>query len=149
MEKGGFGLGRSEMDITKHRSVCDALDRFRPRTVINSAAQANVNLADMERERSFMVNGDGVEILARECGRRGIRLVHISTDYVLDDPGVKWLTEDLETRPRSSYAESKLVGERAALALGATVCLAPWNHTLQQLRTSDGNGSTSSSPEGP
>ena len=115
----GIALPRAALDITDPAAVRAALDRHRPAAVINAAAQADVNGADREPERSFAVNGAAVGDLARACAERGVRLVHLSTDYVLDYPELPELTEDLTPCPRSTYARSKLAGEEAALRSGA------------------------------
>ena len=120
-----IGLARGDLDITDPDAVHRTLQTLAPDAVINAAAQANVNLADREPERSFAVNGAAVAGLAEQCAERSIRLVHISTDYVLDDPD-RELTEDLPTNPRSTYAITKLVGEQAALAAGAVVVRVQW-----------------------
>ena len=101
------------------------LAEVQPDAVINAAAQANVDLADREPERSLAVNGGAVASLAGQCAEAGVRLVHISTDYVLDAPD-RELTEDLPTHPRSTYAHTKLVGEQAALMQGAVVVRVQW-----------------------
>ena len=115
------GLSREALDITRPEAVTAALDTLGPTAVINAAAQAGVDRADAEPEWTHAVNGAAPGVLARACQDRGIRLVHLSTDYVLDAPEVGRLTEDLAPNPRSVYAESKLVGERAVLDAGAVV----------------------------
>jgi len=122
------GLSRSELDITDGDAIARALDLHRPRALINAAAQANVNLADSETELSIRVNGRGPALLAAACASRNIRLVHISTDYVLTGsslPG-SYLRESDPVDPRSAYARSKLEGEQAVLSAGATVVRVQW-----------------------
>jgi dTDP-4-dehydrorhamnose reductase len=122
---GVVGLPRTELDITDPDAMATALDTHRPGAVINAAAQANVNRAEVEPALSDAVNADAVALLAAQCAARGVRLVHISTDYVLDDPD-RELTETLTPAPRSAYARGKLAGEQAALRLGATVVRVQW-----------------------
>lgn len=122
--QGGIGLSRSQLDICNFAMVEKFICERKPHAVINAAAQANVNLADVEIERSFLVNGEAVRNLAKVCQKYQVRLVHISTDYVLDSP--KDLLEDFPTNPRSTYAESKLLGEQAALAHDAVVVRVQW-----------------------
>lgn len=117
----GVGLTRSQLDITDGDRLRRTLDRLQPRAVINAAAQANVDLAETEIERTTAVNAHAVGLLAALCRTRGIRLVHLSTDYVLDYPDQEELTEDLAPNPRSAYARSKHAGEDAALSSGADV----------------------------
>ncbi len=122
------GVSRAELDITDPAAVAAVFDRSAPRVVINAAAQANVNRAETEFEYAVEVNGHGPAVLAEACRDRGIRMVHISTDYVLtgrNAPGVL-LKESDPVSPRSRYAESKLMGERAALERGAAVVRVQW-----------------------
>ena len=124
--RGCNGLYRKSLDICDIDSIDAALDRHQPLTVINAAAQANVNLAETETERSFAVNGHAVKHLAAACNTRGIRLIHISSDYVLDSPQTPFLHENLPTNPQSIYAESKLMGEEFALEAGQTAVRICW-----------------------
>jgi dTDP-4-dehydrorhamnose reductase len=123
-----MGLSRSQLDITDPDSIASALERIAPRAVINAAAQANVNLAETEFDQSVKVNGHGPALLADACRSRNIRLVHISTDYVLSgraSPGAL-LRESDPVSPKSRYAESKQIGEQAALERGAAVVRVQW-----------------------
>mgnify|MGYP001291425856 CR=1 FL=1 len=125
---GTLGLTRSELDITRPDEIDAALEYLRPSVLINAAAQANVNLAETQFERSMEVNGIGPVRLADACRARGIRMIHISTDYVLDGadrPGVL-LRETDPVSPRSRYAETKLRGEQGVLDRGETAVRIQW-----------------------
>lgn len=118
------GLGRADLDITRSDEVQRALDRWQPRVVLNAAAQARVDLAETEPEWTWAVNHRAVEHLARACRARGIRLLHLGTDYSLSsDLG---LVPEMQPAPRGVYAESKSAGEQAALAEGAVVVRVQW-----------------------
>lgn len=123
-----IGLSREDLDITDVDAVGRALDLHEPRGVINAAAMANVDRNSREPGEAHAVNAVAPGTLARLCAARGIRLVHLSTDYVLtgaDTPGLR-LAEDVPPDPRSDYARFKLEGERAALAAGAAVVRLQW-----------------------
>ena len=122
------GWGRTALNITDAAEIAAVLDSGSPQVVINAAAQANVNRADLDPEHTMMVNGTGPALLAEACSKRGIRLVHLSTDYVLTGPDIPGclLREDHPTDPRSIYARSKLVGEQAVLSSGHTVVRIQW-----------------------
>jgi dTDP-4-dehydrorhamnose reductase len=51
--------------------------------------------------------------MARWAARRGVPLVHLSTDYVFDGGAERPWREDDEPRPLSVYGSSKLAGEKA------------------------------------
>jgi dTDP-4-dehydrorhamnose reductase len=120
------GAARQQLDITSSQAISRFLDEQRPQAIINAAAQANVNLADVEKELSYEVNGYAVGRLASICREKGVRFVHISTDYVLDQPEEELLTEEMPTNPRSEYARSKLLGEELALEQDAVVIRIQW-----------------------
>ncbi len=121
-----LGRTRAQLDITDPRALEAALDEIQPRSVINAAAQARVDEAERDPGESERVNALAPATLARLCRARGLRLVHLSTDYVLDHEGPGRLSEDVPPRPRSAYARAKLAGEQAALAEGAVVVRVQW-----------------------
>ena len=121
-----LGLDREALDITDAEAVERILDQQKPTAIINAAAQASVDQADADPEWTRLVNGTAPGALARMAAERGVRLVHLSTDYVLDAPEQIRLSEDLAPKPRSMYAESKLMGEQAVLEAGAIVVRLQW-----------------------
>ena len=122
---GTIGLPRTELDICDADAVSRVLDQLAPRTIINAAAFANVNGCEQDPARAWRVNAGGVDLLAREARTRGIRLLHISTDYVLGGPGRR-LAINAPLAPMGVYARSKVGGEQAARAHGATVVRVQW-----------------------
>ncbi|OAI57480.1 hypothetical protein AYO47_01670 [Planctomyces sp. SCGC AG-212-M04] len=107
-------LSHREIEIEDPSSVTRALEGV-DELVINTAAYNLVDKAESEPERAFAVNERGVENLASYCSAHRLKLVHFSTDYVLGgDPAERRpLDENVEPRPVSVYAESKLAGEEA------------------------------------
>jgi dTDP-4-dehydrorhamnose reductase len=103
-----------ELDICDQRAVDRAYREVEPELVINCAAFHNLDACEREPARAFSVNVEAVRALAR----RGVRLVHISTNYVFDGRREEPYGEEDLPAPRSVYALSKLAGEHAALAYG-------------------------------
>jgi len=87
--------------------------------VINAAAYTDVDRAESEEPAAFAVNAEAPSRLAAETGRRGIPLVHMSTDYVFDGrKGAPYVEQDA-VAPLNAYGRSKLAGAqpwRQALA---------------------------------
>ncbi|CAM05648.1 dTDP-4-dehydrorhamnose reductase [Saccharopolyspora erythraea NRRL 2338] len=119
--------GSGELDVTDAEAVADAVDSFaetardsdlRP-VVVNAAAYTAVDAAEEEPDRSAAINVAGAAALADACGRRGVPLLHISTDYVFPGDATRPYEPDDETGPRTSYGRTKLDGERAVLDSGA------------------------------
>jgi len=121
-----FGFGR-DLDVTDGRAVEDTLDDLAPDVVVNCAAWTDVDGAETRPEEAMEVNGRAVEGLALACAKRGVRLIHISTDYVFDGAGREpYGEDDVPLRPVNAYGWSKLAGERAALEHGHTVVRTAW-----------------------
>lgn len=109
-------LPRSDLDITDRESIQQALERYRPDVLINTAAYTAVDKAESEPETAYLVNALAPGLLAQACAQHGIGLIHVSTDYVFDGQAAQPYTEDAPTGPMSIYGRSKLDGEQAVLA---------------------------------
>lgn len=107
-----FSPPEEELDITKRDVLYNALNTTLPDFVVNCAAYTNVDKAEEEREKAFLVNGIGVQNLALVCADAGTPLCHISTDYVFDGENNKPYTPFDNTHPINTYGESKLAGEK-------------------------------------
>ncbi|MFI1190397.1 dTDP-4-dehydrorhamnose reductase [Streptomyces californicus] len=106
---------RPVLDITRRRSVHDALRTHRPDAVVNCAAYTAVDLAETDEEHAYLLNAEGPALLAEQCADAGSRLIHISTDYVFDGATETPYPESAETGPVNAYGRGKLAGERAVL----------------------------------
>jgi len=111
-----LGLSRAQGGLDRRGDLLGWAERFQPEVVVNCAAYTKVDAAETDKERALAVNGEGVANAAALAERAGARLVHISTDYVLDGSARTPYREDAPTAPLSVYGESKLAGERRALA---------------------------------
>ena len=110
------GLAKYKVDITNKNEVDSFFESEKPDLVINSAAMADVDLCEEERELCWKVNVEGVQNLVDMCNRYGSHLTHISTDYIFDgkkESGI-YLEND-KPNPQGYYAESKLESERIIL----------------------------------
>lgn len=112
-----IGLDVKELDITDKNAVCKAIALYKPDTVINSAAFTRVDECESKVDHAFAVNAEGPKNLASACRESGIKLVHISTDYVFDGTGSRPYREVDKTNPLSIYGKSKLAGEENIKAL--------------------------------
>lgn len=103
------------LDLNDFKGVSEFLDRNRPEQVIHCAAIANIDEAEKNPEAAWHLNKELPSFLAAECARRGIRLLHISTDAVFDGSRGNYSEED-SVHPLSVYARSKAEAEQAVLA---------------------------------
>ena len=107
--------GGLQMDITQHEQVRAAIKDVAPDYVIHAAAFTNVDACEVEPKRAWDVNALGTKHVVDACNEQGAKVVYISTDYVFDGENGPY-SEDYPTHPINVYGESKLAGERFALA---------------------------------
>lgn len=111
-------LGHSDIEITDRASVEAVLAKIEPEFVVNTAAYNFVDKAEEETERAFSINALGPRNLAASCERRGIPLLHVSTDYVFgrdSERGTPYLETD-SPGPVSVYGMTKRDGEEFVLS---------------------------------
>lgn len=106
-------VGRAALDICEARSIERALSRIEPSIVINSAAYTAVDKAETDSERAFALNRDGARLLAEAAARRGIPIIHLSSDYVYDGHKASPYVETDPASPTTVFGQSKLEGEQA------------------------------------
>lgn len=115
------GFSFAELDITNREEVEERIGKTQPDIILNCAAYTDVDGAESESEKAFLVNKTGVRILTKVCEKKNIKFVHFSTDYVF--PGSKkdqnrypeGYPEDAETSPINVYGKSKEAGEKILL----------------------------------
>jgi len=100
-----------EMDITDIGSVRSDMRAAGPNIVINCAAYTAVDKAEEEESVCHAVNAIGPGNLATVCKEMGIRLIHISTDFVFEGKACRPYSEEDTTVPLSVYGKTKLAGE--------------------------------------
>ena len=110
-----ISLARVDLDIRDGSAVSSMVDRIRPDCIINAAAYTAVDQAECDPDEAMAVNEQGAGHLARTAFDKGVRLVHVSTDYVFDGRASRPYTEIDAAGPINIYGHSKLRGEHAAL----------------------------------
>jgi dTDP-4-dehydrorhamnose reductase len=92
------------------------LDKVKPDAVIHTAALANLDACEEQPETARLLNAELPGELAAACARRGIAMMHISTDAVFDGTKDGVYTEEDATNPQGTYARTKLQGEQNVLS---------------------------------
>ena len=113
--------GRSlVMDYADPDSIRSVIRSVAPQVIINAAAHTQVDKAETEVEASMAVNAIAPGVMAEEANRLGAALIHYSTDYVFAGDGEQPWRETDATGPLGVYGRSKLAGEQAIAATGAS-----------------------------
>lgn len=122
-----------QADLSQPGAITRLLDQARPDVIINSAAIAILDTCEAQPELAYRMNAVFPAELAAESARRGIRLVHFSTDAVFDGAAGCY-HEDDQPNPINHYAYTKLEGERAVLAAYPAALIARVNFYGWSLR---------------
>jgi dTDP-4-dehydrorhamnose reductase len=125
----------SQLDICNFLQLEQLLSDFRPNVVLHMAAYTDVQKAELEREQCWAVNVIGSRNIAKASANFGVRLIHISTDYVFD--GEHGMYKESDTpNPSNFYSLTKTVAEEAARATQSSLIVrtsfkdAVWKYPL-------------------
>lgn len=103
----------AELDITDAAAVKAFVVTNKIELIINCAAYTNVDKAEEDEATALKINADAAEVL----GSQGVRVIHISTDYVFSGDEHVPCREDDVVAPRTAYGRTKYEGEKRLLAV--------------------------------
>ncbi len=104
---------RDTLDIANKEAVEKFCKENSIDTIINCAAYTAVDKAEEDVENADRINHLAVKYLAEVAKENGIKLVHVSTDYVFDGENFRPYVESDVTNPNGVYGSTKLAGEEA------------------------------------
>ena len=103
----------AELDITNAEAVRTFVADNAINLIVNCAAYTNVDKAEEDEATAMKINADAVAIL----GAQGVRVIHVSTDYVFSGDEHVPCRESDAVAPRTAYGRTKLEGEKRLLAV--------------------------------
>lgn len=116
-------LTRRDLDLTDLGTIPHVIAHQAPDIIINAAAYTAVDKAEKEPDLAHTINARAVDTIAQT----GVRLVHVSTDFVFDGHQSTPYTPDAKPNPQSVYGASKLAGEeKTAAGEGALIIRTAW-----------------------
>ena len=101
------------LDICNKQQLADFVCSNDIGYILNCAAYTAVDKAEDDRENCLRINRDAVRHIGEIAVAKGIKVIHISTDYVFDGTATRPYREEDNTNPQSFYGQSKLDGEIA------------------------------------
>ncbi|WP_338407588.1 dTDP-4-dehydrorhamnose reductase [uncultured Flavobacterium sp.] len=104
-----------DFPLDKATEIISNFKVIQPDIVINCAAYTAVDKAENDPETADAINHLAIATLASLCHDSGIKLVHVSTDYVFDGSSPVAYKEEDVPNPKSVYGVTKLAGETACL----------------------------------
>ncbi|MCL5130324.1 MULTISPECIES: dTDP-4-dehydrorhamnose reductase [unclassified Algibacter] len=102
---------RDSLDITDAKKLKEYIESKNIDSIINCAAYTKVDDAEKHHDLVYRINTEAVKNMAELSSQKGIRLIHISTDYVYEDNKHSPINEEDTTAPQSVYGKSKLAAE--------------------------------------
>ena len=116
-----------DLDITSKEKISNIFSQYSPDVVINCAAYNNVEFAQQDNTKAFLINKTAVTNLVEESQKYNAKFVHFGTDYVFDGTKNDLYIESDKTNPLNEYGKSKLAGEQEALKYNnSLVCRLSW-----------------------
>lgn len=109
--------GRTQLDVSDPAAY-RVLDEQSFDILINCAAYTQVDQAETEREQAYRINVHGPQRMGQYAVRRGVPVIHISTDYIFA-PASRPIDESHPIRPINYYGQTKWKGEQALRLSGA------------------------------
>jgi dTDP-4-dehydrorhamnose reductase len=104
-------LSVQQMDITSQESVHSFMKDLSYDLVLHLAAYTNVNGAESEKEKAYLINETGTKNLLQEVQAAKKQFIYISTDFVFDGTQPPYVETSIP-HPISVYGESKYAGEQ-------------------------------------
>ena len=122
------GIDQQELDLSRTGEVAGAIAAFAADWVINCAAYTQVDKAEEDQERAYLVNRDAAGAVAEGARASGGSLLQVSTDFIFDGAHTRPYSEDAAPNPLGVYGASKWAGEQAVLQAmpEATIVRTAW-----------------------
>lgn len=99
------------LDVTDSQQVNEVFGKYKPDTVIHTAAMTNVDQCEDNKDECWTANVEAIKNLIAACDKYQVHLIHISTDFIFDGEEGPY-TEESEPHPLSYYGLTKLEGEK-------------------------------------
>ena len=100
------------LDITDKAAVSAFVEAHSIDLIVNCAAYTNVDKAEEDEATAQKINADALAVL----GSQGVRVIHVSTDYVFSGDEHLPCRESDPVAPRTAYGRTKYMGEKNLLA---------------------------------
>lgn len=107
------GIDIDTVDITDYEALEAFIEAEKPDAVVHLAAYTAVDKAEQEKEKCALINVKGTENIAKICGKKGIKLLYTSTDYIFGGEGDTPFETDSSPAPCNYYGLTKYEGEQA------------------------------------
>ena len=107
------GYEYESLDITNPKDVAEIVNKYKPDSIIHTAAMTNVDACETDREGAWQANVVAVEnfVSAIRVHSPKTQLIHLSTDFIFDGKDGPY-TEEATPNPLSYYGLTKYEAEK-------------------------------------
>ena len=102
-----------ELDICDKATVSTFVEQHAIDLIVNCAAYTNVDKAEEDEATAMKINAEALSVL----GSQGVKVIHVSTDYVFSGDEHTPCRETDPVAPRTAYGRTKYEGEKRLLAV--------------------------------
>ena len=102
-----------ELDITDKAAVSAYVEENAIELIVNCAAYTNVDKAEEDEATAMKINAEALSVI----GSQGVKVIHVSTDYVFSGDEHVPCRETDPVAPRTAYGRTKYEGEKRLLAV--------------------------------
>lgn len=103
------------LDITNEEETINLITKLDPDIVIHSAALANVDLCERDKNLADQINVNGTHNVIKGCQKIDSKIIYISTSFVFSKSDQAYTETDVPLNPGSYYGFTKLEGEKLVL----------------------------------
>lgn len=105
------GYVYEDFDITDEQAVKTIINKYKPASIINTAAMTNVDACETTKEACVELNVHAVKYLLAAAEHIQAQFIHLSTDFIFDGEKGPYKEED-QPNPLSFYGQSKWDAEQ-------------------------------------
>lgn len=113
----GTFIDIDELDLRDKEAVEQYFESENFDIVVNCAAYTAVDRAEDEQELAREINIDTIVNIGLVAEKKGLKVIHISTDYVFDGESDYPYKESDAANPKTVYGQTKLAGEQLLLKI--------------------------------
>ena len=103
---------RDSINLNNLKECKNAIEKYKPKWLINCAAYTNVDKAETDYENALKVNSLAPREFAIQLKKTGGKMLHLSTDFVFDGNQKTPYKTSQDCNPINKYGITKLKGEK-------------------------------------
>ena len=106
----------TRLDLLEERhKIVELISNLQPDVIVNTAAQASVDLCETDHKIADLLHVEVLKDITMASKKTGSKLIHLSTDFVVEGTLDRKYTENDIPKPVNYYGKTKLIGENIVI----------------------------------